>query len=159
VPGNHDRGVEPDLRLWRGALEAHGVRVLVNDGVRIEEDGGRLWLAGADDLGLGRPDLGRALAGCRPDEPILLMTHQPDLFVEATHAGVDLTVAGHTHGGQIVIAGFAPWLRNHSRLGWYRGHYRAEGAQLYVGRGVGATFLPVRIGAPPEIPILTLHGD
>ncbi len=159
VPGNHDRGVESGLRLWREALEAHAVRVLMNDGVRIEEGGDGLWLAGVDDLGLGRPDLGRALDGCRSDEPILLITHQPDLFVEAVHVGVDLTVAGHTHGGQIVLAGFAPWMRSHSRLGWYHGHYRAEGTQLYVGRGAGVTFLPLRIGARPEIPILTLHGD
>jgi predicted MPP superfamily phosphohydrolase len=158
VPGNHDRGVEPELRAWREALEAHGVRVLMNCGVRIEDGGDALWLAGVDDLGLGKPDLERALRGCDADEPVLLMTHQPDLFVEAAYTGVDLTVAGHTHGGQIAFAGVAPWMRKHSSLGWFRGHYRVGAAQLYVGRGAGVTFLPIRIGARPEIPIFTLHG-
>jgi predicted MPP superfamily phosphohydrolase len=156
VPGNHDRGVERDLALWREALEANGVRVLINDGTRIAAGGDSLWVAGVDDLGLGEPDLERALRGCREDEPALLVTHQPDLFVEAAHVGVDLTLAGHTHGGQITFGGFAPWIHKYSRLRFFHGHYRIGQAQLYVGRGAGVTFLPLRIGAPPEIPILEL---
>lgn len=159
VPGNHDHGVEPGLERWCAMLEAHGVRLLVNRGERIEQAGDSLWLAGVDDLGLGQPDLERALDGAHPHEPVLLVTHQPDVFVEAAWSGVDLTVAGHTHGGQISLGGFAPWARAHSQLGWIRGHHRLDAAQLYVGRGTGATFLPVRIGAPPEIPILTLCGE
>ena len=157
VPGNHDRGVESDLRVWLETLGSHGVRVLVNEGVRLCAGGDGLWLAGVDDLGMGQADLERALDGCDDEEPILLMSHQPDVFLEAAWTGVDLTVSGHTHGGQISLFGFAPWMRAHSRLGWFRGHYRRDSAQLYVGRGAGVTFLPVRIGARPEIAILTLR--
>ena len=156
VPGNHDRGVERELAVWREALEAHGVRVLINDGTRIAAGGDSLWIGGVDDLGLGEPDLERALRGCGPEEPALLVAHQPDLFIEAAHVGVDLTLSGHTHGGQISLGGFAPWMWKHSRLGFFHGHYWIGEAQLYVGRGAGVTLVPVRIGAPPEIPILEL---
>jgi predicted MPP superfamily phosphohydrolase len=158
VPGNHERGVDADLSRWTALLEGRGVRVLVNAGVRVERAADSLWVAGVDDLGLGSPALERALEGCREDEPVVLLSHQPDLFVEAAHAGVDLTLSGHTHGGQISFFGFAPWVRGHSRLGWYQGHHVRDHAQLFVGRGAGVTLVPVRIGAAPEIPLIELRA-
>ena len=67
---------------------------------------------------------------------------------------VDLTLAGHTHGGQIRIRGKAPL--HHSKFGFEQGWFREGDARLYVSRGVGVTFLPIRIDAPPEIPIVTM---
>jgi hypothetical protein len=67
---------------------------------------------------------------------------------------VDLTLSGHTHGGQIVIAGRMP--SQHSVLGYWHGHHHDSGAQLYVSRGVGVTMLPLRIGAPAEVVLLRL---
>jgi predicted MPP superfamily phosphohydrolase len=85
---------------------------------------------------------------------VLLLSHHPDFFFEAAAADIELTLSGHTHGGQITFFGKTP-LR-HSAFGYWRGLFEEQGAHLYVSRGVGVTFLPLRIGASPEIPILRL---
>lgn len=155
VPGNHEYACENDLKLFRDLLGESGVRVLINQGERLQRNGETLWLAGADDHSLGRPDLGLALYGAREHEPIVLLAHHPDLFFEAASLGVDLQLSGHTHGGQIVIGGRTPC--RHTRLGYWRGHFRDLGAQLCVSRGAGVTWLPLRVCAPPEILLLTLR--
>lgn len=154
VPGNHEYHGSEEPRLWRAVLEECGVEILWNRGVRVARGGASLWLCGVDDLRWGAPDLARALDGAAEGEPRVLLSHNPDLFVDAARAGVDLQLSGHTHGGQIVVAGWAPV--HHSRLGFWSGHYRRENAQLYVGRGIGTTALPIRIGAPAEIVLAEL---
>ena len=155
VPGNHDHFWGKDLGLWSPFLRELGVTILDNSGVRLEHNGSALWLAGVDDLTEGEPDLGSALRGSNPDEPVVLLSHHPDFFYEASPVRVDLTLSGHTHGGQVLLFGRA--LISHSRLGYLRGEFEENGARLYVGRGVGVTLLPIRIGARAEIPILTLR--
>ncbi|MCK5943634.1 MAG: metallophosphoesterase [Planctomycetes bacterium] len=156
VPGNHDHFFGPDISLWQAFLEDHGVTVLTNRGVRIEHGEQSLWLCGVDDLTEGEPDLGAALDGRRQDETTILLSHHPDFFFEAAAAGVDLQLSGHTHGGQIRIGGKAPL--HHSRFGYEQGWFEEQGSRLYVGRGVGVTLLPIRIDAPPEVPIITLRS-
>ncbi|MCB9887958.1 MAG: metallophosphoesterase [Planctomycetes bacterium] len=155
VPGNHDHFWGKDLGLWSPFLREQGVEVLTNRGVRIERDGGALWLAGVDDLTEGEPDLDQALRGARHDEPVILLSHHPDFFFEAAAVGIDLTLSGHTHGGQICVLGKAAIL--HSAFGYQGGHYREADSTLFVSRGVGATVLPLRIGAPAEVPIFTVR--
>lgn len=156
VPGNHDHFFGHDISLWHAFLEHHGVRVLLNDGVRIEHEGESLWLCGVDDLTEGTPDLRRALAGRRDGETAVLLSHHPDFFFEAAAADVDLQLSGHTHGGQIRIGGRAPI--HHSKFEYERGWFHENDCRLYVGRGVGVTVLPIRIDARPEIPIVTLRA-
>jgi hypothetical protein len=152
VPGNHDY-VEPgEIRGWSARLEEHGVRVLLNQGQRLEHRGQSLWICGVDDLTEGEPDLTRALAGRRVGEPALLLSHHPDLFREASARGVDLQLSGHTHGGQIRFFGWAPL--HHSRFDWVNGLYSAGHSRLYVGRGGGVTALPIRIGTRSEVTFL-----
>jgi predicted MPP superfamily phosphohydrolase len=155
VPGNHDHFWGRDIGLWASFLRDHGVRVLHNRGERLECAGAPLWICGVDDLTEGEPDLRQALEGRRPGEPAILLSHHPDYFFEAAAADVELTLSGHTHGGQIRIAGRA--LIHHSKFGYERGWFRENDCSLYVGRGVGVTVLPIRIDAPPEIPIVTLR--
>lgn len=155
VPGNHDHFFGPDIGLWSSFLRDCGVEVLLNRGRRIEHGGGSLWLCGVDDLTEGAPDLPAALHGRREREPAVLLSHHPDFFFEAAAVDVDLQLSGHTHGGQVRIAGWAPI--HHSRFGYERGWFRENGCSLYVSRGVGVTVLPLRVDAPPEIPIVTLR--
>ena len=155
VPGNHDHFFGLDIGLWRSFLEGHGVAVLENRGVRLEHGGGSLWLCGVDDLTEGTPDLAAALAGRRPGETAVLLSHHPDFFFEAAAVDVDLQLSGHTHGGQVRIAGWAPI--HHSRFGYERGWFVENDCRLYVSRGTGVTVLPLRIDAPPEVPIVTLR--
>jgi len=156
VPGNHDY-VEPgELDGWRTLLERHGVRVLVNHGMRLEHRGGSFWIGGVDDLTEGEPRLSEALAGRRAGEPTLLLSHHPDLFREASAHGVDLQLSGHTHAGQIKILGWAPV--HHSRFGWVEGFYARGTSRLFVGGGAGVTALPLRIGTRSVLPILRPRG-
>ena len=154
VPGNHEYDAEPDLGLWKSFLREHGVEILANRGLRLGHNGASLWLAGVDDLTHGRPDLSAALAGAYEKEPIVLLSHHPDMFREASWVGVDLTLAGHTHGGQITFFGRTP-LR-HTRLGYWRGRFEVDGAHLHVGRGAGTTRMPLRIHAPGEVSLIRL---
>lgn len=155
VPGNHDHFWGQDIGLWTAFLQEQGVEVLTNRGCRIERDGSSFWLCGVDDLTEGTPDLRAALHGRRAGEPAVLLSHHPDFFFEAAAVDVDLVLSGHTHGGQIRLAGWAPI--HHSRFGYERGWFHENGCRLYVGRGVGVTLLPLRIDAPPEIPFVTLR--
>jgi uncharacterized protein len=156
VPGNHDHFYGDDLGFWCSHLEDMGVRLLINEGVRIPHGGDSFWIAGVDDLVEAKPDLAAALDGARDEEPTILLSHNPDFFFEAAAVNVDLTLSGHTHGGQVRLGSWAPV--NHSRFGWLEGRHEVEGSSLYVGRGVGVTLLPLRLGAPAEIPILRLIG-
>ena len=114
-----------------------------------------MWIAGVDDLTESDPDLARAMYGADPDEPMLLLSHHPDFFIEAVDAGVDLQLSGHTHGGQVVVFDWTPL--THTVFGYWRGLFQHEKSQLYVSRGVGVTVLPLRIGASAEVPVLNLR--
>jgi len=158
VPGNHDYYAEPDLRVFRQVIEEAGVIPLWNRGMRLQRGVSSLWVAGIDDLTAGEPDLEASLAGLREDEPALLLSHHPDLFCEAAYAGVDLTLAGHTHGGQITWFGqsLLPG-HHHTKFGYWQGRHQADGAQLLVGRGVGVCVLPFRVFAAPEVLLIELR--
>jgi predicted MPP superfamily phosphohydrolase len=157
VPGNHDHDYTGHIDSWRGFLEDRGVRVLLNRGERIERNGAGLWLCGVDDLSVGDPDLDAALEGRNPNEPTVLLAHHPDYFRESVRRGVDLTLSGHTHGGQVMLFGWVPVL--HSEYGFHAGAFEHDGCKMYVGRGLGVTVLPVRVGARSEVPIVTLRRD
>lgn len=156
VPGNHERFRGLSVDAWRRQLEDWGVRVLWNEGVRIERNGASLWLGGIDDLTEGAPDVEAALSGRRPGEPALVLSHHPDMFPELAARGVDLTLSGHTHGGQIAPFGIVPV--RHSDHGFHRGSYRRDRGRLYVGCGIGAAILPLRVGARPEVPVVTVRA-
>lgn len=155
VPGNHDHTWGPGLDGWTQRVEAMGVRVLTNRGQRVSFRGSTFWLAGVDDYAEGDVDLDAALAGRNPAEPCILMAHQPDYFAESLRADVDLTLAGHTHGGQIRFGSWIPMA--HTRLGLVDGLHSVAERHLFVSRGVGATLLPLRIGTRPEIPVIQIR--
>jgi len=157
VPGNHDHEYTGHIDSWQKFLEDRGVAVLINRGKRVERNGAGLWLCGVDDLSKGHPDLDAALDGHNPAEPTVLLAHHPDYFRESVRRGVDLTLSGHTHGGQVMLFGWVPVL--HSEYGFHSGTFEHDGCKMYVGRGLGVTVLPVRLGARSEVPIVTLLRD
>jgi predicted MPP superfamily phosphohydrolase len=153
--GNHDYFGAGE-RLVR-ALEAGGLRVLRNAATGIERAGARLRLAGVDDTWVGRADVGRALAGSSPADFTVLLAHDPDVFPRAAAHGADLTLSGHTHGGQLGVPFSRAW--NLARLvtPFTAGLYRQGASVLYVNRGIGTTGPPVRLGARAEIALITLR--
>lgn len=147
VLGNHDRW--NDAGRTERALSAVGIRVLENRGLVLP--GRRLWLAGLADDFSARPNVHEALRGSPPDLPVLVITHSPDVF-PTLPPRVALTLAGHTHGGQVLLPFLgAPWTPSRWGQRYLRGVYRRHGQTLYVSSGVGQSVLPLRLRAPPEI--------
>ncbi len=154
VLGNHDNWV--DAELITDLFQLAGIRVLNNEGMRFEDKGASFWLAGVNDTMVGLEDLPLALAGSSEDELKLLLAHNPIILRRAARAGVDLVLAGHTHGGQVT------WRSERSASGRVRrrilrGLGRRGNTQIYVTRGLGTVVLPVRYGCPPEVSLLQLR--
>jgi uncharacterized protein len=155
VLGNHD--VWLDGRYVRGLLENAGIKVYENSAQPIDAgDGRRFWIAGLADLSTGAVDLPGTLAQVTDDAPVILLSHSPDIFPEVPER-VALTLAGHTHGGQINLP-FLGRLIVPSRYGqrYAYGHIVEGGRQMFVSSGIGNAILPVRYGVPPEIVLLRI---
>jgi uncharacterized protein len=142
--------------MWT-ALAAAGIPVLENDSLAFDAPGGRFHVAGLADVRHRHPDVTTALAAVPDGEPALVLTHDPDPFPHVPER-VALTVAGHTHGGQVAL----PYVRRPfipSRFGerYARGHVVEHGRHMVVGAGLGTSGLPVRLLAPPELILLELR--
>jgi predicted MPP superfamily phosphohydrolase len=153
VVGNHDWRNSGD-RIWR-ALEAEGVTVLEDRAIELANG---LWIAGLGDMRHRRPDVRHALHEIPQDAPAIVLSHDPDMFPEVPER-VSLTLAGHTHGGQIAIPVLRrPMMPSHYGERYARGHIIEHGRHLFVSSGLGTSGLPVRFLAPPEVLILTLRN-
>lgn len=154
VSGNHEFYADDGGR-WLDVWDRLGVRTLRNERTSIERSGATIDLVGIHDYSSPKPytpDLGAALAGRDPDTFALLLAHEPRQALEASDLGVDLQLSGHTHGGQMWPIRYLVPLQQPS----VQGLDRIDDTVLYTTRGAGAWGPPVRVGAPPEITILTL---
>lgn len=151
--GNHDHWTDADLvaHLFRG----EGINMLVNEGFRFEARDCSFWLCGVDDYMVGKTDVPAALLGSYPDEMKLLLAHNPIIFREAERLGVDLTLSGHTHGGQIKIRSDEKRILPRRRL--KAGLHKRRKSQIYITRGIGTVVVPMRYQCPPEISLLELR--
>lgn len=153
VLGNHDHYTGVPTRIVRG-LEQVGITVLQNRSVDLVRGAARLSLAGVDDTLIGRPDLGAALDGTTA--PVVLLSHNPDLFFEAARRGVALTLSGHTHAGQIRLPRMGVIVRQ-SRYRLDEGRFRHGASELLVSRGLGAVGVPLRVHCRPEAVLIHLR--
>jgi uncharacterized protein len=158
ILGNHDWW--SDLDGVRGALAEAGIPLLENNAVQLGGPGQRFWLAGLGDqlayrLGRGRfrgvDDLPGTLAQVDNGDPVLLLAHEPDIFPRVP-ARVTLTLAGHTHGGQIRVPLIWP-LFVPSKFGarYAYGHVVERDRHMIVSGGLGTSIIPARLGVPPEL--------
>jgi predicted MPP superfamily phosphohydrolase len=157
VLGNHDHyATAPKVAA---ALRDRGIAVLENEHRILRINGESMAIVGVDDEGKGDrnfADLPAALAGLDPQVFSVLMTHRPDVFRQSRRAGVDLTLAGHTHGGQVGIQMYGINLNPVYLVHEYaRGMYLEENRYLYVNVGVGMVGVPIRL-VRPEISLFTL---
>jgi len=155
VLGNHDGWFDHDR--VRGALETSGVRVIEEASTRIETPAGPLWFAGISDLWTGRHDIAAALSSVRDDgASVVLLTHNPDVF-PFVPGRVALTLAGHTHGGQVRLPLIGrPVVPSQFGQRFAAGHVVEGGRHLLVATGIGTSILPVRFRVPPTVTLLTL---
>lgn len=167
VPGNHD--VYAGWDEVRRGLAGAGITLLVNEAVSLERNGHRLWIAGTGDpAGRGwqreggaeaAPDVEATLASVPPGSVVLALAHNPALWPELAARGVQLTLSGHTHHGQLSI----PRLRWSLASPFVRlamGAHRHGDSLLYINPGTNYWGIPLRLGALPEVTVITLRrGD
>lgn len=153
--GNHElwTGTEDSITLL---FEQAGIRILRQARVPITNAGEFVNLIGIDYAARGRafPDLDKLAARGVPN---ILLSHNPNTFDRAAAAGIDFSLAGHTHGGQVALEFVSPKIAP-SRLitPYVAGWFEKAGGQLYVNRGIGTIGVPIRVGAPPEISVFEL---
>lgn len=154
VLGNHD------TVMMVPALEAMGVKMLMNESVTIARGGARIHLAGVDDAHFYRMDnIEKAAQGFPHQEFSILITHTPEIYRQAAHADFNLLLSGHTHGGQICLPGGVPiTLDSVLPRSMGAGSWQHHGMTGYTSTGAGCSIVPVRFNCPPEITLHHLHA-
>jgi predicted MPP superfamily phosphohydrolase len=163
ILGNHDWWY--GIAGVRNALAGVRIPVMENDAVLLGEGRRRFWLAGLGDqiayrLGhrrfRGVDDLPGTLKKVTTDDPVILLAHEPDIFTQVPDR-VSLTLAGHTHGGQIRPPLIPPvWAPSQYGARFAYGHIVEQGRHMVVSGGLGTSIVPLRLGMPPEIVRVTL---
>ena len=156
--GNHDHFAT--ARKVSSAVEQRGIIMLNNSNARLAVNGERISIVGIDDAGRGQAnfaDWNKALDDVDPDSFKIALTHRPDEWDHTRSAGMDLTLAGHTHGGQVGFR-LGPLNLNPVYLihKYAMGLYSQDRAHLYVNVGVGMVGVPIRM-VKPEVTLLTLR--
>jgi predicted MPP superfamily phosphohydrolase len=154
----------------RRALQDVGIPVYENDVVRLQKDGQPFWLAGLGDQlaflptrrlrpgrRIGVDDLAGTLAKITDDAPVILLAHEPDIAARVPER-VSLILSGHTHGGQVRLFGWSPWVPSMYGNRYAYGHIR-ERCDIIVSGGLGCSIAPIRFGVPPEIVLVRLAGS
>jgi hypothetical protein len=153
VLGNHDT-----IRMLPG-LEGMGIRMLQNESVTIRRGEDQIYLAGIDDAHFYRVDnIEKASMQMPQGAFAILLSHTPEIYRQAAHAGFDLLLSGHTHGGQICLPGSIPLTLDSvlpRRLG--AGAWQYHEMAGYTSVGAGSSVVAVRFNCPPEITLHHLH--
>lgn len=153
ILGNHD-----SIRMVPG-FEAAGVRMLLNESVRIEHGGQAIYLAGVDDAHYYRlANIDRAVRTIPRDALTILLSHTPEIYRHAAHAGFAAMLSGHTHGGQICLPGGIPLMLNaRCPKRFCAGAWHFHNMQGYTSVGSGVSIVDVRFNCPPEVVVHTLR--
>jgi uncharacterized protein len=156
VLGNHDHWY--DASRVRAALEKSGIKVLENEVARLEKNKQTIWLVGLADAWTGRDDIAGTSRRVVAEQPVITLTHNPDILPRLPSI-FHLTLAGHTHGGQVNL----PFLGRRvvpSEFGqrYAAGHILEDGKHLFVTTGIGTSVFPIRFRVPPEIAVLTIKA-
>jgi predicted MPP superfamily phosphohydrolase len=154
VLGNHDWWL--DEKRVQAALEQHGIRVLEDRAVVIKRGDAQFWLVGISDFWEGPHDVRAATSAIHDDAPVLMFTHNPDVFPTIANR-FSLLVAAHTHGGQVHLPLLGrPIVPSAYGQRYAIGHVVENGRHLFVSSGLGTSIIPVRFRVPPEISVLEL---
>ena len=155
VLGNHDAWLD-HARVLK-ALTGNGIRVIEDTSVSTQTPAGRITIAGVSDLWTRSHDIKAALRDApAAGEPVLLITHNPDVFPEVPER-VTLTLAGHTHGGQVALPFIGrPIVPSAFGQRFAAGHIVERGRHLYVATGIGTSIIPVRLRVRPAVTVLRI---
>ncbi|MCS7057458.1 MAG: metallophosphoesterase [Meiothermus sp.] len=138
----------PPLELEQ-RLNQLGVRFLHNAGVQLRDD---LYLAGVEDWWHGEPNVEQALATHTNASACLLICHNPDYLYQVPKS-VDLTLCGHTHGGQVVLPWYGPAFTSSLYGQQFAGGWVDDPVPAFISRGLGVSTAPLRVACPAELVI------
>ncbi|MEO6213796.1 MAG: hypothetical protein ABIP65_09245, partial [Vicinamibacterales bacterium] len=148
ILGNHD-----DDRDMPAALTAKGFTVLRDARTRVTLRREVLDIAGIRFWTRRAGDIAAVVRGASPN--LILLAHTPSRLPEAAALAIPLMLSGHTHGGQIVLPGLGAMAAREFPV--VAGSARREGTAVFVTRGVGTVYVPIRLNCPPEVAVLTLE--
>ena len=156
VAGNNENEQEDREKLFE-EFEDHGVVVLRNQALRVKDS---LTILGVDDPSEEQDDLFAACEDWDRESFAILLSHTPEVFPEAGRYAIPLTLAGHTHGGQVRLPLLGALYTDTPRTGlrYVSGHYRQGSSQMLLSRGIGMSKLPLRCLCSPQIHCLTLRA-
>ena len=157
--GNHDYFANVDVVAKE--VNQCGIRLLRNERITLEKSGEKIYLLGVDDFGnksTAEKRFSKLVQHTETSIPKILLCHRPYFFEEASKNNIDVTLSGHTHGGQVVFAKIGNAMITPAMIAspYVWGLYKKNNAQMYVNRGLGTVALPIRINCSPEITKLTL---
>lgn len=157
ILGNHDYVY--GKRAVTDALEHHNITVLSHARLTVQFQNHSIDIVGVPDAHVERTEAYEVLAGILPDRPTIVLAHDPVWFKHVP-VGPHLTLAGHTHGGQIRLPGIGI-IKNSSKapLRWTHGLIVERGKHLYVTSGIGTSGVPLRWGVSPEYVVLDITGN
>jgi predicted MPP superfamily phosphohydrolase len=148
ILGNHD-----DDRDMPAALVAQHIQVLKDARTRVEIRGEGLELVGIRYWTRRAADIARILK--KTEDTVLLLAHDPRRLPEAAALDIPAVLSGHTHGGQVLVPGIGP-IVTRKRFPIIQGVGAQDNTSIFVSRGVGTVYVPVRINCPPEVAMITL---
>jgi predicted MPP superfamily phosphohydrolase len=161
ILGNHDRYSNAD-RIAGAIRRLTPIRLLREEVLELDCDGTSLFLIGLEDRWPAETEtiLPRLAADLPPGAPVIVLAHHPHAFDAAVAAGLPLTLAGHTHGGQLAIPGLrhlnmARILVTGRDIGWFR----SEGHRMHVSAGLGVSGQRIRVGVPRDVTVVRLIGS
>jgi uncharacterized protein len=149
ILGNHD-----DDRDMPAALTARHIHVLKDARTRLQIRGASLEVAGIRYWTRRPAEIARVLR--KTTDTVLLLAHDPRRLTEAAALDVPAVLSGHTHGGQVLVPGIGP-IVTRKRFPIIQGVGTQENTAIFVSRGVGTVYVPVRINCPPEVAVVTLQ--
>jgi predicted MPP superfamily phosphohydrolase len=149
IIGNHD-----DERYMPAELRSRRIGMLLDDHMILESRGDRLGIVGLK-FWTNKARQVREVVG-RSGHPHLLLAHDPRRIAEAAQLAVPAVLAGHTHGGQVVLPGLGAVAAR--RFPVASGRASRERSEMFVSRGVGTVVIPIRFNCPPEVAVVTLRG-
>ena len=158
ILGNHDHWTDPEM--IRAILRQSGITDLSNTICSVKRDGAMLHFAGVDDVLEDLDNLEHVLDQLPEEGSAILLAHEPDFAERSARSGrFDLQISGHTHGGQVNFPWIGPVVLPPRGRRYPLGRYQINGMVQYTNRGLGTTYLQLRINCDPEITVFTLHSN
>jgi uncharacterized protein len=158
ILGNWEYWGNVDLTRLRKVYKDHNCELLINDTKQFLFRNRTISITGVDDLVGGNADIETALQGFKESDLHIVLNHCPeyyDVIVNYNKIKIDLVLAGHTHGGQLNLFGFTPFLPRGSGK-YLKGWYKERSPNLYVSKGIGTSIIPARLGARAEVTLFNL---